>query len=292
MMNVLILAAGLGTRLRPLTLDMPKPLVPVVDASVLELQAQKARQLGEVVLHVNAHYLADQVEAEAARLGFEKVWLEPEILGTAGPLCRIYRAGYRGGLLVMNGDAYCQFDLARFVEAAVSAGADFALLGVDFPKVNTLRVDSRGRLSGVLKNFGESEGEAVTFSGVSWYSDAALSRMDAAEFNIVNFWKSEVDAGRPPFVDMSQKDALWIDMGSPEGLKRACDARREELGVDSWVGNAPSADSRFVRSVVECIADIPADATITDSILYEGATVQPGESVVREIRGRGFCWKL
>ena len=292
MMNVLILAAGLGTRLRPLTLDMPKPLVPVVDASVLELQAQKARQLGEVVLHVNAHYLADQVEAEAARLGFEKVWLEPEILGTAGPLSRIYRAGYRGGLLVMNGDAYCQFDLARFVEAAVSAGADFALLGVDFPKVNTLRVDSRGRLSGVLKNFGESEGEAVTFSGVSWYSDAALSRMDASEFNVVNFWKSEVEAGRPPFVDMSQKDALWIDMGSPEGLKRACDARRKELGVDSWVGNAPSADSRFVRSVVECIADIPADATITDSILYEGATVQPGESVVREIRGRGFCWKL
>lgn len=292
MMNVLILAAGLGTRLRPLTLDMPKPLVPVVDASVLELQAQKARQLGEVVLHVNAHYLADQVEAEAARLGFEKVWLEPEILGTAGPLSRIYRAGYRGGLLVMNGDAYCQFDLARFVEAAVSAGADFALLGVDFPKVNTLRVDSRGRLSGVLKNFGESEGEAITFSGVSWYSDAALSRMDAAEFNIVNFWKSEVEAGRPPFVDMSQKDALWIDMGSPEGLKRACDARREELGIESWVDSAPSADPRFVRSVVECIADIPADATITDSILYEGATVQPGESVVREIRGRGFCWKL
>ena len=292
MMNVLILAAGLGTRLRPLTLDMPKPLVPVVDASVLELQAQKALQLGEVVLHVNAHYLADQVEAEAARLGFEKVWLEPEILGTAGPLSRIYRAGYRGGLLVMNGDAYCQFDLARFVEAAVSAGADFALLGVDFPKVNTLRVDSRGRLSGVLKNFGESEGEAITFSGVSWYSDAALSRMDAAEFNIVNFWKSEVDAGRPPFVDVSQKDALWIDMGSPEGLKRACDARREELGIDSWVGNAPSADSRFVRSVVKCVADIPADASFTDSILYEGATVQPGESVVREIRGRGFCWKL
>ena len=292
MMNVLILAAGLGTRLRPLTLDMPKPLVPVVDASVLELQAQKARQLGEVVLHVNAYYLADQVEAEAARLGFEKVWLEPEILGTAGPLSRIYRAGYRGGLLVMNGDAYCQFDLARFVEAAVSAGADFALLGVDFPKVNTLRVDSRGRLSGVLKNFGESEGEAVTFSGVSWYSDAVLSRMDAAEFNIVNFWKSEVDAGRPPFVDMSQKDSLWIDMGSPEGLKRACDARREELGVDSWVAGAAYAGPRYTRSVVQRVGDIPADATITDSILYEGATVQPGESVVREIRGRGFCWKL
>ena len=68
-LNVLILAAGLGTRLRPLTNDMPKPLVPVVDASILDLQARKARAIGNVRLHANAHYLAEQVvEAGLARL--------------------------------------------------------------------------------------------------------------------------------------------------------------------------------------------------------------------------------
>ncbi|MBO7413472.1 MAG: NTP transferase domain-containing protein [Fibrobacter sp.] len=291
-MNVLILAAGLGTRLRPLTSSIPKPMVYVVDAPILELQVRMARTLGDVVVHANAHYLAEQIEAEGKRLGLEKVWTEPEILGTAGPLSRLYRGGYRGGLLVMNCDAYCRFDLARFVAAAESSGADFALLGVDFPKVNSIRVGGDGKLSGVRNRFGSDAGEAVTFSGVSWYSDAALSRIEPGEFDILKFWEKEVADGRAPFVDMSQKDALWIDMGSPEGLKAACDARRKDLNVDSWVHGAPAQDPRFVRSVVMDSVHVPADATLTDAVLFDGAVVNPGENVVREIRGEGFCWKV
>ena len=115
-LNVLILAAGLGTRLRPLTSEIPKPLVRVYDKSILEIQMERAKSLGDVRLHANAHYLADQIVSEGERLGFERVWVEmPEILGTAGPLRSIYAAGYRGGLLIMNGDAYCSFDLQAFV---------------------------------------------------------------------------------------------------------------------------------------------------------------------------------
>ena len=161
-LNVLILAAGLGTRLRPLTEDMPKPLVPVVDKSILEIQALRARELGNVRLHANAHYLAEQVIAEGSRLGFEKVWEEPEILGTAGPLKRIYNEGYRGGLLVMNGDAYCRFDLNAFMENARNSGCDVALLAVEFPQVNTFRVDGNGHLAGVVGRFGSEDGKPAT----------------------------------------------------------------------------------------------------------------------------------
>ena len=124
-LNVLILAAGLGTRLRPLTNEIPKPLVRVYDKSILEIQMERAKSLGDIRLHANAHYLAEQIVREGERLGFEQVWEEPEILGTAGPLRRIYAAGYRGGLLIMNGDAYCNFDLKKFVanaQAAYEAG--------------------------------------------------------------------------------------------------------------------------------------------------------------------------
>lgn len=218
--------------------------------------------------------------AEGKRLGFEKVWVEPEILGTAGPLKRIYNEGYRGGLLIMNGDAYCSFDLKAFVENAKRTFASaqdgsapgVALLAVDFPKVNTFRVNKDGRLVGIAGRFGSEEGAAATFSGVSYYSDEALARIADGEFDIREFWKQEIAAGRPPFVDMSQMNATWIDMGSPEGLMAACRARLDELGVDSWT------DERV--------------AVTRDSIVFAGATVGEGETVENEIRGKGFSWKI
>ena len=285
-LNVLILAAGLGTRLRPLTNDVPKPLVPVVDASILDLQARKARAIGDVRLHANAHYLAEQVVAAGEALGFEKVWVEqPEILGTAGPLHRIYAAGYRGGLLVMNGDAYCSFDLKAFVSnaqalAAQPDGPQVALLAVDFPQVNTFRVGADGRLAGIAGRFGATEGTPATFSGVSWYSDAALSRIREGEFDIREFWKQEIAAGRAPFVDMSQLNATWIDMGSPEGLMHAVEARLEELGRD------PN------EAVVVPGVELPAGVKIRHSVIYAGAEIQLGEVIENEIRGKGFNWKI
>ena len=285
-LNVLILAAGLGTRLRPLTNDMPKPLVPVVDASILDLQARKARAIGSVRLHANAHYLAEQVVSAGGTLGFEKVWVElPDILGTAGPLKRIYNEGYRGGLLIMNGDAYCNFDLKAFVEnaqalAAQPNGPQVALLAVDFPKVNTFRVGADGRLAGVVGRFGSEEGLPATFSGVSWYSDVALSRIRDGEFDIREFWKQEIAAGRAPFVDMTQLHATWIDMGSPEGLMAAVEARLKELGR--------SADEAVVDPGVE----IPAGVSLKHSVIYAGAEIQPGEVIENEIRGKDFKWKV
>ena len=289
-LNVLILAAGLGTRLRPLTNEIPKPLVRVYDKSILEIQMERAKSLGDIRLHANAHYLAEQIVREGERLGFERVWVEPEILGTAGPLRRIYAAGYRGGLLIMNGDAYCNFDLALFVRnarAAYEAGkadgsnrGEVALLAVDFPKVNTFRVGADGCLVGVAGRFGSEDGLAATFSGISWYSDDALSRIRDGEFDIREFWKQEIAAGRAPFVDMSQLHATWIDMGSPEGLMAAVDARKDELGR--------SRD----EAVVEPGVNVPASAIVVHSILFVGAEIADGETIENEIRGNGFKWKI
>ena len=277
-LNVLILAAGLGTRLRPLTSEIPKPLVRVYDKSILEIQMERAKSLGDVRLHANAHYLADQIVSEGERLGFEKVWVEtPEILGTAGPLRRIYAAGYRGGLLIMNGDAYCNFDLGAFVRNARNR-CEAALLAVDFPKVNTFRVGADGCLAGVAGRFGADTGTAATFSGISWYSDEALARIRDGEFDIREFWKQEIAAGRAPFVDMSQLHATWIDMGSPEGLMAAVEARLAECGRDKN------------EAVVEPGVVIPDGVKIAHSVIFKGAEIQPGETIENEIRGKGFRW--
>ena len=179
----------------------------------------------------------------------------------------------------MNGDAFCAFDLCKFVKNAEKCGSDIALLAVDCPKVNTFRVGSDGCLVGIAGRFGSDAETRATFSGVSWYSDRALSRIRDDEFDIREFWKQEILASRAPFVDMSQLHATWIDMGSPEGLMEACDARLKEL-------------NRSGESVVEPSVKIPSSATVKHSVLFDGAVVHENEIVENEIRGKNFIWKI
>ncbi|MDR1759202.1 MAG: NTP transferase domain-containing protein [Fibrobacter sp.] len=296
-LSVFILAAGLGTRLNPLTQQMPKPLVPIVDQTILGHQRQLVQTLGNVPVHINAHHLANQVETAALQLGFERVWKEfPEILGTGGPLHRFYKEGGRGDLLVLNSDCYCKFDLEKFICNAENSGADVALLAVDFAPVNTLVVNENGFLSGVKNYCGEERGLSLTFSGVSWYSERALREIRESEKNAVHFWKREIERGNLPWVDMSQKDSLWIDMGTPQGLWNATCARLDELGLDSWIHpEHPLAASGWIkhssRSVVQKNVQVNASVRLKNVLLLDGANVSERE-LQNEIRGTGFSWEI
>ena len=79
---------------------------------------------------------------------------------------------------------------------------------------------------------------------------------------------------------MTQLHATWIDMGSPEGLMSAVEARLKELGRNEN------------EAVVEEGVQVPAGVTIKHSVIYDGAEIQPGETIENEIRGKGFKWKI
>ena len=91
-------------------------------------------------------------------------------------------------------------------------------------------------------------------------------------------------------------DATWIDMGSPAGLKAACDARLQELGLNNWIGNRLDSTVRdrisaVGHSVVQNGVELAEGSRVENSVLFAGAAVQEGETVKDEIRGRGFSWK-
>lgn len=290
-MRVLLLAAGLGTRLRPLTLRMPKPLVRIVDCSILEHQAILARKLPGATLHVNAHYLAESLASAADSLGFEKVWVEnPEPLGTGGPLFRMNREDPVDELLVMNSDCFCRFDLRSFVRLACASGAPCALLAVDNPLVNSLYVRN-GFLAGIRDRFGDRTRERVTFSGISWYSRRALEEIRESESDVRLFWKRLFEFGHAPFVDCSQKFSLWIDMGTPDGLMRASDFRRKELGVGNF-GVPESLMANAKATVLMPGTEVPPTATFDHAIVFPGARIDEGECVKNEIRGEDFRWVI
>lgn len=296
--SALVLAAGLGTRLLPYSAKVPKPLVPILDRSLLEHQFAAVRAMSPQIptgrLFVNAHHLADQVLDASQKLGVDKVFVEPVLIGTGGPLQQVFAAGYQEELLVLNGDCYHEFDLIDFVKTARSREAEFALLCVqDGPLY--LSCNEFGQINGRDGKylFGETH-RKLAFSGVSWYSSKALERIRNDDFNVVDFWAREAAQGRYPFAYVAPSHQTWIDMGTPQGLFDASIARLRQLKMDQWVSPTATADKHNLgmNSMVLGDAIIDPGAYVENTIVLPGVHVKSLERHVRRIVGTDFTWDI
>ncbi len=114
-MDVLILAAGLGTRMGDLTKDLPKPLLPVKGKPLIDYAFNLIEPLQTKNIFVNTHYHADLIQLHISK-NYEniKISLEPEILGTGGGIKKIHQ----NDLLVLNTDNLWQAQFAQEIKSA------------------------------------------------------------------------------------------------------------------------------------------------------------------------------
>jgi mannose-1-phosphate guanylyltransferase len=224
-MKAFILAAGLGTRLRPLTDSVPKCLVRVGGDPLLELWLDSFRAAGVDEVLVNLHHLPEQVRSHlAAHRGKPRVQtsFEPTLLGSAGTLVAGRRfIGSDDVFLAVNGDNLTDFDLRLLLGAlgaAPSAQAAIAVFHAPRPEA-----------CGIL----EVHGGVVT----SFEEKPAAPRSDLANAGMYAFRRSVLDlvpeggqvdigthllprlVGRAVAVPV--EDAFLIDIGTPEALARA-----------------------------------------------------------------------
>src|SRR5687768_11651811 len=119
-MRALILAGGKGTRLRPLTVYTPKPIVPVLNRPFLTYQLDLLRKAGISDVTLSLSYQPDKIEdvlGDGSEFGVELRFVtEPTALGTAGAY-RYAAADAPGPLLVMNGDILTDIDLSKVIAA-------------------------------------------------------------------------------------------------------------------------------------------------------------------------------
>ena len=114
-MDVLILAAGLGTRMGDLTKDLPKPLLPVKGKPLIDYALNLIEPLQTKNIFVNTHYHADLIQSHISK-NYEniKISFEPEILGTGGGIKKIHQ----NDLLVLNTDNLWQAQFAQEIKSA------------------------------------------------------------------------------------------------------------------------------------------------------------------------------
>jgi NDP-sugar pyrophosphorylase family protein len=131
-MKAVVLVGGLGTRLRPLTFSIPKPLLPVGERPILQLIIEQLRDAGirEIVLATG--YQAELIHAfcgDGSKFGVEVTYVhEDQPLGTAGPLALVRHRVQPGELVVlMNGDILTKLDFAKFIDRARQSDWDLTV---------------------------------------------------------------------------------------------------------------------------------------------------------------------
>ncbi len=157
----MLLGAGLGTRLRPLTDVLPKPAAPLLGRPLAGYSLQRVAAAGCTHVVINAHHLAEHLMVElsawcAAQLPQLTVRFSvemPEVLGTGGALVQarplLEEASGDGPVLIINGDILCDFDLPQLLGAHRASGAAATLLLIEHPDVErfgAVTCDEQGRV--------------------------------------------------------------------------------------------------------------------------------------------------
>jgi mannose-1-phosphate guanylyltransferase len=306
MFDAFVLAAGHGTRLRPLTERLPKPLVPVCGAPMLDYALALCRAHGMRRVVVNAHHLAPAIVAWAAARPDVEVSVEaPEILGTGGGLRAVAdRLGPR--VAVVNGDTLCDVDLRALVGAVPTGGAALALRCHPLEaaeRYGIVAFDADGAVVD-LKGMARAEPRGPVrrdshFTGIHALDRAVLDRLPPGASCIVRQGYLGVVPDRR--IRAIVHGGTWLDVGDPAAYLDANLAVLDgavRLPLDPWVaagwsgsGAAPGggrASGRcwvgrdaqvrgsVSRSAVGVGAVVPKGAELADCVVWDGVEVPEG----------------
>lgn len=227
-MKAILLAAGAGTRLRPLTDRLPKCLVPIEGEPLLGLWFRLLRRHGVTSVLVNTHHLADQVGrfAESARApGFDiTLFHEPELLGTAGTVWanRAFLAG-EPEFLVIYADNLTNADLSKFVQYHRDKRSPFTmgLFETPAPEQGGIAVlDADGRVAEFVEKPKQPRSNLAN-AGMYLAGPALFDLLPQKPFMDFGFDILPLMVGRMFGYRIPE---YYCDLGTPERLERA---RRE-----------------------------------------------------------------
>ena len=307
-MKAVILAGGFGTRLRPLTLDLPKPIVPIFDRPFLYYQTDLLRQvpdIDEVVLSLN--YRPDRIEARVgdgtdAGIPLRYV-VEPDPLGTGGAI-KFASAGIDDTLVVFNGDVLTSIDLQAVVRLhrERAAQATIVLTPVDDPSAyGVVETDAEGNVLRFLEKPSPDQITCDTINaGIYILEPETFDRIpDGTKWSIERqYFPSLVDRGETfvAYVDRG----YWLDIGTPESYVRAHrDLMAQHCAAGPFVDQPANTVFRDGDCQIAGDADIEGPCFLgsgcvvgegarigAHSVLGSGCTIGPGAVVERSILWR------
>jgi mannose-1-phosphate guanylyltransferase len=306
-MKAMVLAAGLGTRLKPITFEIPKPMVPVLDRPVMAHIVNLLNGQGFDDLIANLHYFPNSIKNY---FGDSLTWsYEDELLGTAGGVRNVAEFFGDDPVVVISGDALTDIDMRKLLERHESAGGIATLTVKKVPDTREYGVvihDADGRIQG----FQEKPDPAEALSdlgncGIYCFSPQVFDYFPDTDF--VD-WAGDVFPvlleNDVPFY-IHEIDEYWNDVGSLDELRAGTfDAlsgalkidvpqsaplpEDAEVSGDVWIGENCTIGSGVKLMGPVVVGDnstIGDGAALRDSIVFPGTNVAPEQIVIGAIYG-------
>jgi MurNAc alpha-1-phosphate uridylyltransferase len=228
--RAMVLAAGLGVRLRPLTDRMPKPLVPVAGSPLLDHVLDKLADAGVSEAIVNVHYLPDQIIDHVARRSHPKVIISDErdiVLGTGGGVVKALPLLGDAPFYHLNADTMwidgVRPNLARLAEAFDPARMDILLLMA--PTASSIGYSGSGDYAmtpdGALRKRKEHQVVPFVYAGVAILSPSVFADAPKGEFSLTRMFDRANEQERLFGLRM---DGVWMHVGTPDAVRAAEDA--------------------------------------------------------------------
>ncbi|MGP3943235.1 sugar phosphate nucleotidyltransferase [Streptomyces sp. 6N106] len=309
--EAILLVGGKGTRLRPMTVHTPKPMVPAAGVPFLTHQLARARAAGVEHIVLATSYLAEVFEpyfGDGSALGLHLEYVtEEEPLGTGGAIRNVasrLRSGPDDPVLIFNGDILTGLDIRALVDTHRTTGADVSLhlTRVPDPRAYGLvPTDEQGRVTAFLEKPQTPE-EIVT------------DQINAGAYVFNRSVIDTIPADRPVSVERETFPGLlaagahlqgmvdstyWLDLGTPQAFVRGSAdlvlGRAPSPAVPGRCGDRLVLDSASVAgdakltggTVIGPQARVGAGARIDGSTVLEGAVVEEGAQVCDSLVGAG-----
>jgi len=216
-MKAMILAAGLGNRMRPLTLYKPKPLLEVGGKPLIVWHIKKLKEIGVTEIVINSAWLADVLIGalgDGSQFGVQIRWTrEDEGLETAGGIINALPLLGTEPFILVNGDVWTTFDFSSLLD--VNLENDLAHLVL----VNNPEQHPNGDFTltaGRAYTFDQNQqGENLTFSGVSVIHPKMFDGLENGKRPLAPLLKNAMLDGK---ISAEKMQAAWVDVGTPERL--------------------------------------------------------------------------
>jgi mannose-1-phosphate guanylyltransferase len=307
-MEAILLVGGKGNRLRPLTVNTPKPMLPVGGVPVVAHQLAQARAAGVDHVVLATSYRADVFRewlGDGSRLGLEVEYVtEDEPLGTGGAIRNVVemlRSSEEKAVLVFNGDTLSGHDIVAQLDLHAKHDADITLHLTEVEDARAfgcVPIDENGRVTQFLEKVADPITNRIN-AGCYVFRRSVIDTIPPGQVVSVEreTFPRVLAEGRVVmgYVDTS----YWLDLGTPDDFVRG--SRDLVLGrIHSPAVPGPAGDrlvlpgSRVDRSadvrggsVVGAGAIVEAEAVVDGSVLQDGAVVRAGAVVVDSVIGVG-----